>query len=108
MRSEKASEQASKRASKQEEEEEEENTKKKITSPLLSPVKAFSSTRIGSLPCSSASMSLGLHAEKAPEQMNSMWSVETLPCFVATTDPSMIGSRSRWTPSDDASAPPPP
>lgn len=37
-----------------------------------SPVSALSSTRIGSLPCSSASMSLGLHAEKAPEQMKSM------------------------------------
>mmetsp|Transcript_36982 Transcript_36982/g.87858 ORF Transcript_36982/g.87858 Transcript_36982/m.87858 type:complete len:362 (-) Transcript_36982:431-1516(-) len=59
----------------------------------------LSSTRIGSRPCSSASMSDGLFEWKAPEHMNSMWSVSTFPYFVVTDDPSMMGSRSRCTPS---------
>ena len=68
-------------------------------------VRPLSSTLMGSLPCSSASMSEGLQEWKAPLQMNRMWSVFTLPCFVCTTDPSMMGSRSLCTPSELASAP---
>lgn len=69
-------------------------------------VRPFSSTRMGRRPCSSASMSDGLHEWKAPLQMNRMWSVLTLPYLVETTDPSMMGSKSLWTPSELASAPP--
>mmetsp|Transcript_7139 Transcript_7139/g.18278 ORF Transcript_7139/g.18278 Transcript_7139/m.18278 type:complete len:512 (-) Transcript_7139:230-1765(-) len=65
-----------------------------------------SSTRMGSRPCSSASRSDGLHWWKAPEHTNRMWSVLMLPCFVLTVEPSISGSRSRCTPSDDASAEP--
>ena len=61
-------------------------------------VRPRSSTRMGSLPCSSASMSLGLQLWKAPLQMNRMWSVLILPCLVLTTLPSMMGKRSRCTP----------
>lgn len=68
-------------------------------------VRPLSSTRMGRRPCSSASMSLGLQEWKAPLQMNRMWSVFTLPCLVETTLPSMMGSRSRCTPSLLASAP---
>jgi len=68
-------------------------------------VSPLSSTLIGSLPWSSASMSDGLHEWKAPLQMNRMWSVLTLPYLVDTTEPSMMGSRSLWTPSELASAP---
>ena len=50
-------------------------------------------------------MSDGLQEWKAPLQMNRMWSVLTLPYLVETTDPSMMGSRSLWTPSEEASAP---
>ena len=50
-------------------------------------------------------MSLGLAAWKAPLQMKSTWSVLTLPCFVATVQPSMSGSRSRCTPSLEGSVP---
>mmetsp|Transcript_43986 Transcript_43986/g.84027 ORF Transcript_43986/g.84027 Transcript_43986/m.84027 type:complete len:320 (-) Transcript_43986:327-1286(-) len=60
---------------------------------------------MGSRPCSSASMSDGLHEWNAPEHTNRMWSVFTLPYLVETSDPSMMGSRSRCTPSEDASAP---
>ena len=47
-------------------------------------MRPLSSTRIGRRPCSSASMSLGLHWWKAPLQMNKMWSVLTLPYLVLT------------------------
>ena len=40
---------------------------------------------MGRRPCSSASMSEGFTAWKAPEQMNRMWSVFTFPNFVDTT-----------------------
>mmetsp|Transcript_20688 Transcript_20688/g.70358 ORF Transcript_20688/g.70358 Transcript_20688/m.70358 type:complete len:251 (-) Transcript_20688:35-787(-) len=61
-------------------------------------------TRTGSLPCSSASMSLGLHWLNAPLAMKSMCCVLTLPYLVETVVPSITGRRSRCTPSDDASA----
>ncbi len=54
---------------------------------------AFSSTRIGSRPCSSGSRSEGLAMWKAPEAMNNMWSVFTGPCLVETVVPSISGSR---------------
>ncbi len=69
-------------------------------------VSGFSSTRIGSRPCSSGSRSEGLARWKAPEAMNRMWSVFTGPCLVATVVPSISGSRSRCTPSRLTSAPP--
>ena len=47
-------------------------------------VRPLSSTRTGRRPCSSASMSLGLHWWNAPLQINRMWSVLTLPYFVLT------------------------
>mmetsp|Transcript_13952 Transcript_13952/g.34374 ORF Transcript_13952/g.34374 Transcript_13952/m.34374 type:complete len:232 (-) Transcript_13952:832-1527(-) len=53
---------------------------------------------MGRRPCSSASMSDGLAEWNAPEQMNRMWSVLTVPCLVCTAEPSMMGSRSRCTP----------
>mmetsp|Transcript_12716 Transcript_12716/g.38334 ORF Transcript_12716/g.38334 Transcript_12716/m.38334 type:complete len:300 (-) Transcript_12716:1166-2065(-) len=62
-------------------------------------VRPLSSTRIGRRPCSSASMSDGFTEWKAPLQMNRMWSVFTLPYLVETVLPSMMGSRSRCTPS---------
>mmetsp|Transcript_11584 Transcript_11584/g.34329 ORF Transcript_11584/g.34329 Transcript_11584/m.34329 type:complete len:209 (-) Transcript_11584:596-1222(-) len=61
---------------------------------------------MGSLPCSSARRSEGLHWWKAPEQTKRMWSVLMLPCLVLTVEPSMSGSRSRCTPSELASAEP--
>ena len=64
-----------------------------------------SPTRIGSRPCNSGSRSEGLATWNAPEATNNMWSVRTWPCLVATTVPSMSGSRSRWTPSRLTSAP---
>ena len=45
-------------------------------------VSGFSSTRIGSRPCSSGSRSEGLATWKAPEAMNSTWSVFTGPYLV--------------------------
>src|SRR5471032_524472 len=63
-------------------------------------------TRIGRRPCSSGSMSDGLARWKAPEQMNSTWSVFTGPCLVFTVVPSISGSRSRCTPSRLTSPPP--
>ncbi len=42
---------------------------------------------------------------KAPEAMNRMWSVLTMPYLVVTVLPSTSGSRSRCTPSRDTSAP---
>ncbi len=42
---------------------------------------------------------------KAPEAMNRMWSVRTMPCLVLTVEPSTIGSRSRCTPWRDTSGP---
>ena len=42
---------------------------------------------------------------KAPEAMNSMWSVLTMPYLVLTVQPSTSGSRSRCTPSRETSAP---
>ena len=68
-------------------------------------VSAFSSTRIGSRPCSSGSRSEGLATWKAPEAMNSTWSVFTGPCLVDTVVPSISGSRSRCTPSRETSPP---
>ena len=68
-------------------------------------VSAFSSTRIGSLPCNSGSRSEGLATWKAPEAMNRMWSVFTGPYLVETVVPSISGSRSRCTPSRETSAP---
>mmetsp|Transcript_7870 Transcript_7870/g.26006 ORF Transcript_7870/g.26006 Transcript_7870/m.26006 type:complete len:307 (+) Transcript_7870:1282-2202(+) len=68
-------------------------------------VKPFNSTRMGNRPCNSANISLGLFWLNAPDAMNKIWSVETFPYFVETTDPSMIGSKSRCTPSEEASAP---
>mmetsp|Transcript_25841 Transcript_25841/g.97323 ORF Transcript_25841/g.97323 Transcript_25841/m.97323 type:complete len:276 (+) Transcript_25841:96-923(+) len=71
-----------------------------------SAVRPLSSTRIGSRPCSSASMSDGLDAWKAPEQTKSTWSVLTGPYLrTSTVVPSMSGSRSRCTPSSEASPP---
>src|SRR5258707_4304316 len=58
------------------------------------------------LPCSSGNMSEGLAMWKAPEQMNSTWSVFTGPCLVFTVVPSINGSRSRCTPSRLPSPPP--
>ncbi|MNF83703.1 hypothetical protein D3C84_660310 [compost metagenome] len=66
----------------------------------------MSSTRIGRRPCSSGTRSLGLLRWKAPEAMNRMWSVLTMPSLVLTVQPSISGSRSRCTPSRDTSAPP--
>ena len=43
---------------------------------------------------------------KAPEAMNRMWSVLTMPSLVFTVQPSISGSRSRCTPSRETSAPP--
>mmetsp|Transcript_11879 Transcript_11879/g.34785 ORF Transcript_11879/g.34785 Transcript_11879/m.34785 type:complete len:223 (+) Transcript_11879:194-862(+) len=69
-------------------------------------VSGLSSTRIGRRPCSSASRSDGLQKWKAPEAIKRMWSVLTLPCFVVTVEPSSSGSKSRCTPSEEASAEP--
>mmetsp|Transcript_14597 Transcript_14597/g.25682 ORF Transcript_14597/g.25682 Transcript_14597/m.25682 type:complete len:243 (-) Transcript_14597:721-1449(-) len=71
-------------------------------------VRPFSSTRIGRRPCSSASRSDGFAVWNAPDAMNRMWSVSTLPYFVLMVEPSMSGSRSRCTPSALASAEPMP
>mmetsp|Transcript_23620 Transcript_23620/g.54700 ORF Transcript_23620/g.54700 Transcript_23620/m.54700 type:complete len:329 (-) Transcript_23620:146-1132(-) len=38
--------------------------------------------------------------------MKRIWSVLMLPCFVLTCEPSSSGSKSRWTPSEEASAEP--
>jgi len=54
---------------------------------------------------SSAIMSLGFAAVKAPLAMKSMWSVATGPCLVLITLPSIKGSRSRCTPSALGSEP---
>ncbi|MNF93652.1 hypothetical protein D3C84_763350 [compost metagenome] len=69
-------------------------------------VRALSSTRIGRRPCSSGTRSLGLLRWNAPEAMNRMWSVLTMPSLVLTVQPSISGSRSRCTPSRDTSTPP--
>lgn len=61
--------------------------------------------RTGSRPWSSGMRSDGLTLWNAPDAMKRMWLVEMFPCFVETVQPSMIGRRSRWTPSDDASDP---
>ncbi len=47
----------------------------------------------------------GLETWKAPAPMNRMWSVRTSPKRVLTVVPSMIGRRSRWTPSRLTSGP---
>lgn len=70
--------------------------------PYVSPL---SSTLTGRRPCNSANMSLGWQEWNAPEQMNSTWSVFMLPYWVLTMLPSMMGSRSRCTPSALASGP---
>jgi hypothetical protein len=49
--------------------------------------------------------SLGLRRWNAPEAMNSMWSVLTMPYLVFTVVPSTSGSRSRCTPWRETSAP---
>ena len=56
-------------------------------------VSAFSSTRIGRRPCSSGSRSEGLATWKAPEAMNSTWSVFTGPYLVETVVPSISGKQ---------------
>ncbi|MNT37793.1 hypothetical protein D3C72_1739490 [compost metagenome] len=63
-----------------------------------------SSTRIGKRPCNSGIRSLGLARWKAPEAMNRMWSVLTMPYLVETVVPSTSGSRSRCTPAREMSA----
>ena len=68
---------------------------------------ALSSTRIGSLPCSSGIRSEGFARWKAPEATNKIWSVRTEPYFVETVHPSISGNRSRCTPSRETSAPVP-
>ena len=86
--------------------------------------KPCSCTRIGKRPCSSASRSEGLTEWKAPDAMNRIKSVFTLPCLVlmeqlnqhrhpisctgctqGCTYPSIRGNRSLCTPSALASAP---
>ena len=67
--------------------------------------RAESSTRIGRRPCNSGSRSDGLARWKAPEAINSTWSVFTAPYLVATVVPSNRGSRSRCTPSRLTSPP---
>ncbi len=42
---------------------------------------------------------------KAPEAMNKMWSVRTMPYLVVTVVPSTMGKRSRCTPSRETSGP---
>ena len=69
-------------------------------------VSALSSTRIGRRPCNSGIRSLGLARWKAPDAMNRIWSVRTMPYLVLTVEPSISGSRSRCTPSRDTSVPP--
>src|SRR3569832_2291057 len=66
-----------------------------------------SSTRIGKRPCSSGIKSDGLARWKAPEAMNRIWSVFTVPYFVLTVVPSTKGSKSRCTPARDTSTLPP-
>ncbi len=63
------------------------------------------STRIGNLPCNSGIISDGFETWKAPAAIKSMWSVRTMPYRVLTDVPSMIGRRSRWTPSRLTSGP---
>jgi len=63
------------------------------------------STRIGKRPCSSGIRSLGLLRWNAPEAMNSMWSVRTMPYLVLTVVPSTSGSKSRCTPWREMSEP---
>ena len=70
---------------------------------MSSRVSAFSSTRIGSRPCSSGNRSDGLAMWNAPDAINRMWSVFTAPCLVDTVVPSISGSRSRCTPSRETS-----
>ena len=62
---------------------------------------ASNSTRIGRRPCNSGIRSDGLETWKAPDAMNKMWSVFTIPCLVVTVQPSISGNRSRCTPSRD-------
>ena len=55
--------------------------------------------------CNSASKSEGFDEWKAPDAMNKMKSVFTLPCLVDIVDPSIRGNKSLCTPSEEASAP---
>src|SRR5256885_66448 len=71
-------------------------------------VKGSSSTRIGKRPWSSGIRSDGLAMWNAPAAMNRMWSVRTTPYLVVTDEPSTIGRRSRWSPSQLTSGPWPP
>ena len=64
-----------------------------------------SSTRIGKRPCSSGMRSEGFDRWNAPDAMNRMWSVLTMPYFVDTVVPSTSGRRSRCTPWRETSAP---
>ena len=66
---------------------------------------AFSSTLIGSRPCSSGIRSDGLDKWKAPDAIKRIWSVLIMPNFVETVQPSINGRRSRCTPSLETSAP---
>ena len=60
---------------------------------------------MGKRPCSSGIRSEGFDMWNAPEAMNRMWSVLTMPYLVLTVQPSTSGSRSRCTPSRETSAP---
>ena len=66
---------------------------------------ASNSTRIGKRPCNSGIKSDGLATWKAPDAINNIWSVFTMPCLVLTVEPSINGNRSRCTPSRDTSGP---
>mmetsp|Transcript_26178 Transcript_26178/g.57961 ORF Transcript_26178/g.57961 Transcript_26178/m.57961 type:complete len:266 (-) Transcript_26178:45-842(-) len=72
---------------------------------MSSSVRPLSVTLMGNRPCSSASRSEGLEVWKAPDAINRMKSVLTLPCLVEMEEPSISGSRSLCTPSEEASAP---
>ena len=70
-----------------------------------SSVRLFSSTRIGKRPCNSGIRSDGLETWNAPEAIKRICVVSTIPYFVGTFVPSIMGSRSRCTPSRDTSGP---
>mmetsp|Transcript_7100 Transcript_7100/g.11901 ORF Transcript_7100/g.11901 Transcript_7100/m.11901 type:complete len:297 (-) Transcript_7100:663-1553(-) len=70
-----------------------------------SSVKPFRFTRIGIRPCSSGNRSEGFTEWKDPAAMKRINSVLTFPRLVLTIVPSIIGRKSRWTPSAEASDP---
>ena len=65
----------------------------------------MSSTLIGNLPCNSGIKSDGFEVWKAPAPINRIWSVFIIPYLVFTDEPSIIGSKSLWTPSLEISGP---